>query len=298
MPEPTSTPSMAPLQRISARKGSLGEGMQVARMLPTRERRMIGAWCFLDHLGPLAFDADQGMHVGAHPHTRLQTFTWMIEGEILHRDSLGSEQVVRPGQVNLMTAGYGISHTEDSVTPGARLHAAQMWIALPAAVADQPPAFVHYAQVPQWEEQGAQWSLMAGQYAGHEAPTALHSPLVGLEVVSSQASTLRLALNPQFEYGLVALTGGFVARDASFMPDELAYIGLGEHCVELQVQPQTRLLLLGGAPFEQPITMWWNFVGSDLDSIRGYRAQWEAGDARFGAVPGGEHRRLAAPALA
>ena len=105
-----------PPERIVARTSSLGEGMTVARVLLTRGRRMIGAWCFLDHLGPVDFPAGQGMHVGAHPHTRLQTFTWMIEGEILHRDSLGSEQVVRPGQVNLMTAGYGIR------TPKTRSH--------------------------------------------------------------------------------------------------------------------------------------------------------------------------------
>ncbi|HEY4664086.1 MAG TPA: pirin family protein, partial [Comamonas sp.] len=177
------TAAIPAVERISARKGSLGEGMEIARALPTRGRRMIGAWCFLDHLGPIVFPDGQGMHVGAHPHTRLQTFTWMIEGEILHRDSLGSEQIIRPGQVNLMTAGHGISHTEDSVTPGARLHAAQLWIALPDAVAEQAPSFAHYANVPHWQEQGCAWSLMAGSYGSYSAPTALHSPLMGLEVL-------------------------------------------------------------------------------------------------------------------
>ena len=183
-----------PPERIVARTSSLGEGMTVARVLPTRGRRMIGAWCFLDHLGAVDFPAGQGMHVGAHPHTRLQTFTWMIEGEILHRDSLGSEQVVRPGQVSLMTAGYGISHTEDSVTPGARLHAAQLWIALPAAVADQPPAFAHYPVLPTWQAQGCDWALMAGSYGEHTAPTQLHSPLVGLEVRCDRGATVTLPL--------------------------------------------------------------------------------------------------------
>lgn len=289
--------ALAPIDRIAARKGSLGEGMEIARALPTRGRRMIGAWCFLDHLGPIAFDAGQGMHVGAHPHTGLQTFTWMIEGEIMHRDSLGSEQVVRPGQVNLMTAGYGISHTEDSVTPGARLHAAQLWIALPDAVADQSPAFAHYAQVPQWEERGCQWSLMAGSYGAHTAPTALHSPMLGLEVLSEKDANFTLQMRPDFEYGLFALTGGFTAEGASFAADELAYLAPGRTSLDVQVPAGTRLLVIGGAPFAEPITMWWNFVGADMASIRSYRAAWEAEDARFGTVPEGEGRRLPAPAL-
>lgn len=285
------------IERISARKGSLGEGMEVARALPTKQRRMIGAWCFLDHLGPINFPEGGGMHVGAHPHTRLQTFTWMIEGELLHRDSLGFEQVLRAGQVNLMTAGYGISHTEDSVRSGERLHAAQLWIALPDAVADQAPAFAHYPQVPQWQEQGCAWSLMAGSYAGHTAPTALHSPLVGLEVLSDAAKVVHLVLNKDFEYGLLALTGGFSLNGEVFSQDELAYLQPGCTQLNLHLQAATRLLLVGGAPFKEKVTIWWNFLGTDLDAIREYRAQWEAGDARFGQVHRGEHRRLVAPTL-
>lgn len=285
------------IERITARKSSLGDGMEVARALPTRGRRMIGAWCFLDHLGPIAFEPGQGMRVGAHPHTRLQTFTWMVEGEIMHRDSLGSEQIVRPGQVNLMTAGYGISHMEDSVTAGARLHAAQLWIALPDAVADQAPAFAHYPVVPQWQEQGCQWSLMAGSYGERTAPTALHSPMLGLEVLSPQSARFTLQLRTDFEYGLMALSGGLVVQGETFMPNELAYLAPGREALELQVQADTRLLVIGGIPFTEPVTMWWNFVGANMASIRTYREAWEARDARFGSVPGGEHRRLSAPSL-
>ena len=286
-----------PVERIAARKGSLGEGMEIARVLPTKQRRMIGAWCFLDHLGPIDFPAGAGLHVGAHPHTRLQTFTWMIEGEIMHRDSLGSAQVVRAGQVNLMTAGYGISHTEDSVQPGQRLHAAQLWIALPDMVADQAPAFVHYAQVPQWQEQGCAWSLMAGSYGVHVAPTELHSPLLGLEVLSAEATVVGLALRSDFEYGVLALSGGFTLDGEFFGPDTLAYLAPGRTAQEVQLEAGTRLLVVGGAPFTEQVTIWWNFLGKDLASIRGYRSLWEAGDARFGEVPDGEDRRLAAPAL-
>lgn len=285
------------IERIAARKGSLGEGMEIARALPTKERRMIGAWCFLDHLGPIAFPADKGLHVGAHPHTRLQTFTWMIEGEVLHRDSLGYEQVLRAGQVNLMTAGYGISHTEDSLRDGERLHAAQLWIALPDAVADIPPAFAHYPQVPQWQEQGCAWSLMAGSYESHTAPTQLHSPLLGLEVLTTDAASVQLALQADFEYGLLALTGGFTVGSQNFGQDELAYLAPGRTALDVQLQPGTRLFVVGGTPFTDQVTIWWNFLGQDLRTIRGYRDQWEAGDPRFGQVKEGEHRRLPAPQL-
>ena len=285
------------LERIVARKSSLGEGMEVARALPTRQRRMVGAWCFLDHLGPVSFPADQGMHVGAHPHTRLQTFTWMIEGEILHRDSLGSEQVIRAGQVNLMTAGYGISHTEDSVQAGQRLHAAQLWIALPDAVADQPAAFAHYPQVPQWEAQGCAWSLMAGCYEAHQAPTQLYSPLLGMEILAASHTTdVQLTLQTEFEYGLLALEGGFTCQGQSFAQDELAYMAPGVTQLKLHLQAHTRLLVVGGVPLDEKVTMWWNFLGADLQAIRGYRTQWEAGDARFGTVAQST-RRLSAPAL-
>lgn len=285
------------VERITARKGSLGEGMEIARVLPTKQRRMIGAWCFLDHLGPIEFAEDAGLHVGAHPHTRLQTFTWMIEGEIMHRDSLGSAQVVRAGQVNLMTAGYGISHTEDSVQPGQRLHAAQLWIALPDSVADQAPAFIHYAQVPQWQEQGCAWFLMAGSYGEQAAPTELHSPLLGLEVLSAEAAAVRLVLESDFEYGVLALSGGFTLDGEFFGPDTLAYLAPGRTAQDVQLQSGTRLLVIGGVPFTEPVTIWWNFLGKDLATIRGYRAQWEARDARFGEVAQGEDRRVEAPAL-
>ena len=286
------------IERILARRGSLGEGMDVARALPTKQRRMIGAWCFLDHLGPIAFGPGAGLHVGAHPHTRLQTFTWMIEGELMHRDSLGSEQVLRAGQVNLMTAGYGISHTEDSLRDGERLHAAQLWIALPDAVADQPPAFAHYPQVPQWQAQGCAWSLMAGSYGPHTAPTALHSPLLGLEVLASAAAPVQLELQADFEYGLLALTGGFTVDGQDFVQDELAYLAPGRTALDVQLQPNTRLLVVGGVPFTDSVSIWWNFLGQSLQDIRGYRAQWQDHDPRFGEVKDGEHRRLSAPPLA
>ena len=133
-----------PPQRYGARATVIGEDTRILRALPHRERRTVGAWCFLDHLGPVQFAPGKGMHVGAHPHIGLQTFTWMIGGGVVHRDSLGNEQTIRPGQVNLMTAGRGLAHTEDSLLEGARLHAAHLWFALPDAQRHCAPAFENY----------------------------------------------------------------------------------------------------------------------------------------------------------
>lgn len=302
MTAPHPTPATAPsLERIASKSSELAEGLTIRRSLPTRQRRMIGAWCFLDHIGPVQFAPGHEMHVGAHPHTGLQTFTWMIEGEILHRDSLGSEQVIRPGQVNLMTAGHGISHTEDSLTQGRRLHAAQLWIALPQAMADCAPAFDHYPDLPTWNQDGNTLTLVAGSHAGRTAPTRLYSPLLGLNIAGpAQAhATLELPLDPAFEYGLLPLEGQVTLHPdgEAFAPDELAYLGTGGSQLRLELAPGTRALLLGGAPFEEGIVMWWNFVDSTRDHISLSRAQWEHHDPRFGTVAEGEHRRVPAPPL-
>ena len=285
------------VERITARAAELGEGLVIHRALPTRQRRMVGAWCFLDHIGPVTFSEGQGMHVGAHPHTCLQTFTWMIEGEILHRDSLGSEQVIRPGQVNLMTAGHGIVHTEDSLPGTRRIHAAQLWIALPSRFADCAPAFDHYAELPLWTEQRCTLTLLAGQHAGHTAPTRLYSPLVGLDITSPQASTLTLPLNPAFEYAILPLEGSVVIDAERFGPDELAYMGLHRNSVSLELSPGSRILLLGGEPMNEAIVMWWNFVDFSRHAIVQSQQAWEGNSPRFGPVAGGEGRRIAPPPL-
>jgi hypothetical protein len=198
---------MQPIVHITARSADLGDGLLVRRALPSRRQRMIGAWCFLDHAGPLVFAPGAGMHIGAHPHTGLQTFTWVLEGEVLHRDSLGNEQIIRPGQVNLMTAGRGVAHTEDSLNPGQCLNLAQLWIALPEDHQDCAPDFAHYPQLPHWQSGGASFTLLAGSFAGQVAPTKLYSPLLGLDIASDDGAELELALNPRFEYGLLTLSG-------------------------------------------------------------------------------------------
>ncbi|PKO32193.1 MAG: pirin family protein [Betaproteobacteria bacterium HGW-Betaproteobacteria-7] len=288
---------MTTIQRIAGRLSDIGEGMTVLRALPTRQRRMVGAWCFLDHLGPLQFAPGQGLHVGAHPHTALQTFTWLIEGEVLHRDSLGSEQMIRPGQVNLMTAGHGVVHTEDSPADGQRLHAAQLWIALPPAAADCPPAFEHFPDLPRWDEGGCVITLLAGSFAGRTMPAHFHTPLVGLDIRSPAGARCTLPLDPGFEYGILLLEGEMRLDEERFVAEEFAYLGSGTGSIALDLAAGSRLLLLGGEPFGEPVLMWWNFVGHDRPAIIAAQREWEAGSPRFGSVAGDGGRRLVAPPM-
>ena len=288
---------MTQIQRIEAKATDLGEGVTVYRALPTKQRRMIGAWCFLDHAGPITFAPGKGMHVGAHPHTSLQTFSWLIEGEVLHRDSLGSQQVIRPGEVNLMTAGHGIVHTEDTLPEATGMHLAQLWIALPSSAKDCPPAFDHYPELPRWTANDCTFTLLAGSYAGQTAPAKLYTPLLGMDVLATAATHVTLALDPGFEYGLFALEGGFQYGTETFNTDELAYLETGETSVTVTLAAGSRLLLLGGEPFAEQITMWWNFVGHSKEDIIAAHQQWLARDPRFGVVDHADERRLVAPAL-
>lgn len=265
------------LQRVTARAAEIGGGITVSRLMPSRQRRMIGAWCFLDHAGPAEFEPGGGLAVGPHPHIGLQTFTWMIQGEALHRDSLGNVQVIRPGQVNLMTAGHGIAHTEESLPDERHAHAAQLWIALPYEQRDIAPAFDHHPDLPRWQEQGVTFTLLAGALAGRQAPCRLYSPLLGADLACHDASTLQLTLDPHFEYGLLPLEGGLEVGGEHFAVNELAYLGDGRDGLQLQLDPGARVLLLGGAPFGAEIFMWWNFVGHSKGEIARAQKAWEEG---------------------
>jgi len=285
------------IQRIAARTSDVG-GIPVARMLPSRKRRLIGAWCFLDHAGPSQFASDkQSLHVGPHPHTCLQTFTWMIEGEVIHRDSLGYEQHIRPGQVNLMTAGAGISHTEDS-PPGEKvLHAAQLWIALPYEHRNTEPRFDHYPELPQFDCGHLQCTLLVGQHSGHNAPTLTFSPLLGMDMVWTDDGTHSITLRPEFEYGIVALKGTLRVDGELLETDELAYLGINRDSVELQTSGEGRALLIGGEPLDEEIIIWWNFVGHSREDVELAQNDWEQQSERFGTVANATGKRLEPPAI-
>lgn len=290
-------PGAPVIQRVTSRSAEVGGGIPVNRLMPSRQRRMIGAWCFLDHAGPAVFRSGAGLRVGPHPHTGLQTFTWMIEGEVLHRDSLGHVQMVRPGQVNLMTAGRGIAHTEESLPDQSRLHAAQLWIALPAKDTDCEPAFDHHPELPVWDQSGCRFTLLTGQYAGRTAPARQYSPLVGLDLFSESGASIELPLEPAFEYGILPLDGAALIQGERFAVNEMAYLGQGLDNIELQLEAGSRVLLLGGAPFGEEILLWWNFVGHSKQQIAEAQRDWECGGARFGVVEGYDGAPLLAPPL-
>lgn len=291
----------APPQRYASRISIIGEDTPVARALPYRERRTVGAWCFLDHAGPQQFAPGKGMHVGAHPHIGLQTFTWLIEGEVIHRDSLGNEQIIRPGQVNLMTAGRGISHTEDSVDDGAFLHAAQLWIALPRGVHEGEPAFQNYPDLPVHEDGGFRATVLAGSSWGHTSPATIHSPLVGLDLCASSAARMTVPAQAEFEYAAMTLRGSLTVAGEPLEPGEWLYFSPGRSEFEISCEEPAQLLLLGGEPFQEEIFVWWNFVARTQEEIQQALDDWNASPntgGRFGTVrPGSQAGPLSAPSL-
>ncbi|HEX6018217.1 MAG TPA: pirin family protein [Burkholderiaceae bacterium] len=284
-------------QRVAARRAELGGGLSIARALPSAQRRTVGAWCFLDHAGPLRYPPGAGMRVGPHPHIGLQTFTWMIEGEVLHCDSLGNRQMIRPGEVNLMSAGRGIAHSEESVGDGGAVHAAQLWIALPDAQRHGEPAFTHYPKLPVTKLDGFRATVLAGAVFGLHSPVALHSPLVGIDLVSDSAARTRIALDPAFEHALLCLRGSAHVDAQAIEPGTLWVAAPGrEHC-ELACDAAAQLLLIGGVPLAEPLLVWWNFVARTQAEIEAAAADWNAG-RRFGEVAGTTLPRIPAPDLA
>jgi len=285
------------IQRLTPRIADVG-GISVARAIPTKARRLIGAWCFLDHAGPATFAVgNPGMRVGPHPHIGLQTFTWMLEGEVLHRDSLGNKQVIRPGQVNLMTAGRGISHTEETVPGQDKLHAAQLWIALPLADKDTPPRFDHYPQLPAWSQEAMDFTLLVGDFMGHHAPTLCFSPLLGVDIHAPQQAEVTLPLREDFEYGLFVLEGSLETNGETFATNELAYLGIHRNSVTFSLPAGSRVLMVGGEPLDGDIFIWWNFVGHSKEDIAQALHDWNSGSERFGVVHGYDGDALVAPAL-
>ena len=285
------------LERIATRRAEVGRGLIVHRALPARDRRMVGAWCFLDHAGPHVHRPGEGLNVGPHPHIGLQTFTWMIEGEILHRDSLGYEQLVRPGQVNLMTAGRGIAHAEESPSDTAgRVHAAQLWIALPDHQRHRKPAFAHHPELPRIADGGFVVTVLAGSAYGETAPPQVFTPLVGLDLAAAGAARTTVPLRGDFEHAALCLEGEATVAGERIAPDELLYLGTGREHLDVASHAPARLLLIGGEPFDGDVLLWWNFVGRTREDMEVATADWNAG-RHFGEVRGTRLERLHAPDL-
>ena len=264
-----------------SREGTVG-AMRVRRALPRRERRTVGAWCFADHMGPELVTETRGLDIGPHPHTGLQTVTWLVAGEVLHRDSLGSEQVIRAGQLNLMTAGDGVTHSEEATGRyRGQLHGVQLWVAQLEATRHGAAAFEHHADLPQVEWDNAVATVLVGSFATASSPARRDTPLVGVDA-ALEPGTGAWPLRPEFEYALVVLDGAVLVDDQAVRPGQLAYLGQGRAEVAVSSSDPTRVLLLGGEPFPEPILMWWNFVVRSRDELDSARRQWESADPRFG----------------
>jgi quercetin 2,3-dioxygenase len=272
-------------------------GMAVVRTLPHKQRRMVGAWCFLDAYGPHDLTGTAGMRVGPHPHIGLQTVSWLVEGEILHRDSLGSLQDIRPGQLNLMTAGRGISHSEETpVEHGSVLQGVQLWVALPDADRDVAPAFTHHADLPVITDGGLTATVLMGELSGEVSPARTFSPLLGAEITLAAGSDTRLPIRTDFEYAVLTLDGAATVDGVSLKAGPLLYLGQGRSSLRLQAGSETRVMLLGGEPFEERLVMWWNFVAREHDEIVQAREEWAHGSA-FGEVHGYAGSAMPAPPM-
>lgn len=301
------------VQLLEPRDVPLGglRAMNVRRTLPQRARSLIGAWCFLDHYGPDDVALTGGMNVPAHPHIGLQTVSWLFSGEIEHRDSAGFHATVRPGELNLMTAGFGISHSERSTPSTAVLHGAQLWVALPSEARDGTKGFEHYAPplIDGGDGSGWQAQVFLGSLLGEHSPVRTHTPLLGAEIRLDPGAVLELEVDPGFEHGVLVDSGaltlaarpaggpGRFAADAPVEKDRLAYLPLGAEALRLAAAgPEpVRLLLLGGEPLGEQIVMWWNFIGRDDDEIVRARADWQAQIARVGVADPASGESPAAP---
>lgn len=288
----------ATVEVLHPREVPLGgpRAIRVQRTLPQRQRSLIGAWCFMDHYGPVAARMD----VPPHPHTGLQTVSWLFSGGVEHRDSAGVHAAVRPGELNLMTAGAGICHSEVSVDSGHVLHGVQLWVALPASDRGTGRDFVHYAPAPV-PLPGAEARVFLGDLVGSRSPATTYTPVLGAQLDLDAGAGLDIDVEPAFEHGVLCDSGAVHVDGVTVAIADLAYLRPGRsqlHLSNVGERP-ARLLLLGGAPFDEELVMWWNFVGRSHEDIVNYRRLWEEGDDRFGAVHGyrGALARLPGPPL-
>ena len=277
----------------------LGDGFTVRRALPSPKRRMVGPFIFLDHMGPAAFSGEQALDVRPHPHIGLATVTFLIEGEIMHRDSLGSEQAIRPGEVNWMTAGSGIVHSERTPqsqrASGGSLFGLQTWVALPKHLEETAPAFRHYGAdaIPVGEDAGARLSLIAGSADGLRSPVETLSDMIYADLVLAPGARYRFSAE-HVERAVYVVTGSLriEGQDGAFGPAQLVVLKPGAELV-LTTDEATRLMLVGGEPFPEKRYIYWNFVSSSAERIDQAKHDWR--NARFARVPGDSEEWIPLP---
>jgi redox-sensitive bicupin YhaK (pirin superfamily) len=289
-------PSRSPtLEELPGRLSDLG-GLPIRRLLPRSRRRLVGPWCFLDSYGPLTFASGKPMDVAPHPHIGLQTVSWLLDGEIVHHDSLGLEGKAEPGVLNLMTAGKGIAHAEETPTANTgSLRGVQLWVALPDAARETAPSFEQHRLLPVVQLEGGSVRVVMGEVGAARSPARALSPLVAAELSVRPGGTLDVPLEPGFEHAVVPLSGDASLEDRPLAVDALYYLGCGRRSLALAGGAHAaRAFLVGGAPFGESVLMWWNFVARTTDEIAAAREDWEAG-RRFGDVAAYRGARLAAP---
>lgn len=281
----------------------------VSRVLPNKFRHFIGAWCFADAFGPADRATYGAMDVPPHPHTGLQTVSYLIEGAIEHRDSTGGEHTVRPGGVNVMTAGRGIAHSEYQAADSDLLHGVQLWTVLPKFERYRDPGFSGVDAVPQFSlAEGVEAQLFAGTYLGHAADAPYFSPLEGVGLRIPANTTVTLPLETSFEHGLLALNDGVtVTGDADaqvpIQNGAIAYAPVGTREYVVTTAEDAVVVLIGGVPFEEEVVMFWNFIGESHDEVLEFREQWmrerrNAGDRpQYGTVVDDDNEPLASPRL-
>lgn len=274
-----------PLEGVELREGrhtAVG-GLPVTRVLPTKSRRTVGAWCFVDLAGPADAEQPDPMEVGPHPHIGLSTVTWLLEGEALHSDSLGTQQMIRPGQLNLMTAGHGIAHAELAAQPPFR--GVQMWLAQPEATRHGASRFAHHADLPRVDFPLGEGLLFVGALDGETSPAVTDTAVVGLDLSLRRGRTV-VPAQRQFEYAIVPLDGRVLVGGEVVEPGWVALVPPGIDELPLETDyDDGRLLVLGGEPLGEPVQMWWNFVARDQVEIETAWREWRDRTDRFGEVP-------------
>lgn len=281
---------------IVPRAKDLG-GFEVRRALPAIERRMVGPFVFLDQMGPAEFAAGKGVDVRPHPHINLATVTYLYAGEIFHRDTLGSAQAIRPGDLNWMSAGRGIAHSErtapDLRASGSPLFGLQAWVALPADKEESEPSFAHYGkgELPVIEGEGKNVRIIAGALYGQRSPAAVLSDLFYADVQLAAGAILPLDLEYE-ERGLYITEGEIEIAGDKFQSGRLLVFKPGDR-ITIRANSPSRFMLLGGASLDGPRHMWWNFVSSRKDRIEQAKEDWKAG--KFGKVPGDDKEFIPLP---
>lgn len=273
----------------------------VGRLLPFREKRAVGPFVFIDHMGPAALKDYQNLDVPPHPHIGLSTLTYLFEGSIMHRDSLGNHIEIEPGAVNFMTAGKGVVHSERTPeylrTTDKNLHGFQIWIGLPKHLEQSEPTFHHTSAdiIPTWEENGIHYKLIAGELLNHQSPVPTHSKLFFLEIKSREAQKINIGEALFGEVAMYVLEGNVNIEGNSYGGKQLLVAKNAKLC-EFEIGENTTVYLFGGEPFEDERFIFWNFVNSDKELIEQAKQNWyDQNEAAFPKIPGDDQEYVPLP---